>query len=378
MRIAILTLPLHSNYGGILQAFALQTVLTQFGNNVVVLQHEWIEARPSRITTVRLTIHLFLKWLLKDKSTIILPQRYLRKNNTKFMEYINEFVDKYINIRNLNTLEDCRNENLDAIVVGSDQVWRPQYFRKMWEKSIDHAFLSFIKDKSIKKIAYACSFGTDKWEYTDAETEVCSKQLREFDLVTCRESSGVDLIYKKMGINAELVLDPTLLLSRETYESIINTYDSSKKDLGIFAYILDESAATQDLLKCISEQKQLAITQTRIKPKVSRKCKRGNIFIYVEDWLKNFRDAQLVVTDSFHACVFSIIFNKPFIVIDNYNRGSARLNSLLSLFNLESHLISGLENFDAHSSYEVDKSAYTTLKNLQNKSIELLRNALTK
>lgn len=374
MKIAILTLPLHTNYGGILQAYALQRVLEQLGNDVIVLQHKWKD-RPQPISyTIKRTLRLFFKWLIKDKNTIIFPNRYLTKNNQLFCHNINEFISKYINTYNINRLDDCNHMNFDAIVVGSDQIWRPQYFKKMWEEPIEYAFLSFVKSGEAKKIAYACSFGTDVWEYTKEETTTCRKYAQEFDLLTCRESSGVGLVEKYFEKKSSLVLDPTLLLDKNDYEELINQNNPDLSNVGIFAYILDESDLTKRILDNISTNQGLQIIQYRIKPVIRRKSISSNIYKHVEEWLKCFRDAKLVITDSFHACVFSIIFKKPFLVLMNSNRGAARINSFLQMLGLESHIISDIGDYDPNATYAVEDCVYDKLDELRNLSLELLKN----
>src|SRR5690606_19965537 len=103
--------------------------------------------------------------------------------------------------------EHFRNNRYDAVIVGSDQTWRPRY-----SPNIYNYFLDFLRDENVRRIAYASSFGTDKWEYNDKQTDRCSKLAKEFDMISVREKSGVDLCIRHLGVEALAVLDPTLLL----------------------------------------------------------------------------------------------------------------------------------------------------------------------
>lgn len=375
MKVAILTLPLHTNYGGILQAFALQNVLEKMGANVQVLHYVWKNEQIKTTIFIKRTIKLILRFLFKDHSTIIFPERYLIKYNKKFTQHIDKFINDRINVLQVNNLSNCLQYNFDAIIVGSDQIWRPQYFKRMWEKPIDYSYLSFIpRDIIIKKIAYACSFGTSLWEYTESETESCKSALKEFSLVSVREVSGVEMIKKHFGVSAKHVLDPTMLLTRDEYDSLIDK-SSSIKDF-MFSYILDDNEHIAQLVQRISDQKDIGVMSSKIAPIIKRGQLHSNILISIEEWIWNIRESKLVITDSFHACVFSIIYNKPFIVVGNKNRGQSRILSLLQAFGLEDHLISKVDSYSPDMSYELPKTVQPRLEELRLYSMELLRNSL--
>lgn len=105
----------------------------------------------------------------------------------------------------------------DAVIVGSDQTWRPKYSPNIYDFYLD--FIS--KDKRIKRIAYASSFGVDDWEYSAEETKKCAKLSKLFDGISVREQSGIDLCKDHLGVDSELALDPTLLLNKDDYVTLI-------------------------------------------------------------------------------------------------------------------------------------------------------------
>ena len=193
MRIAILTLPLHTNYGGILQAYALQTVLTRMGHQVEVLQ-----APPTfpRNPLLKPLIYgkRIAKKILKDWKTPIFIEQKRKKELPIIRQHTDQFIAENINLRKINSLHEISPNDYDAIIVGSDQIWRKPYFRWMWNSPMKDAYLEFTRGWDIKRIAYATSFGVDDLsEYIPDEIRQCASALQLFDSVSVREDSGVRL-----------------------------------------------------------------------------------------------------------------------------------------------------------------------------------------
>ena len=107
------------------------------------------------------------------------------------------------------TIDPDEQFHFDAFVVGSDQVWRPRY-----NAYIPNLFLDFTEGMSVKRIAYAASFGTDQWEFSAEQTTISSFLAKKFDIVSVREASGIQLCKQNLGVDAIQVLDPSLLLRR--------------------------------------------------------------------------------------------------------------------------------------------------------------------
>ena len=250
MRIAILTLPLHVNFGGILQCYALQTVLERMGHEVSVLNTDFVNV------DYKTRIGLFIKRLVKTcigKESKFYGWKTEREITQKYTQV---FIRKHIHLLNVQDLSLLKEDDFDAIVVGSDQIWRPMYYQP-----IANAYLKFAKDwTSIKRIAYATSFGTDKWEYTHEETQECASLVKLFDAVSVRENTAVDLCRKYLEVEAVQVLDPTLLLSKEDYLKLIDQ-SKLKKNEGVFAYFLDVTSSKMDLANRIAKERGLKLYQ---------------------------------------------------------------------------------------------------------------------
>lgn len=378
MKVGILTLPLHTNYGGILQAYALQTVLERMGHEVVVLHNGYngiirypVYKMPF-IWGKRILLDCF-----KGRHLPVLLERRRKRELPIVTQHTKKFISTYIHTCHVNCLDEIPALGLDAIVVGSDQIWRREYFRRIWKAEITDAYLGFMAGKEIIRVAYAVSFGKKSWDYTQEETAACSALACSFNAISVREDSAVDLCQRYLGANAEHVLDPTLLLSRQDYIDLIQKANASPNAGKLFAYILDKTAgktafvnrvaaetgAKPYYIDCLSSDYSKPIEKRIVPP--------------VESWLRGFFDAEMVVTDSFHGCVFSIIFGKPFIAIGNVNRGLSRFESLLKMFGAENRLITDLDNCDlSELCSDNSEERQTKLLDLKQKSLDFLTQAL--
>lgn len=378
MRIGILTLPSHANYGGILQTYALQTVLENLGHNVIVF-HKNVDGvrKISAKVYPFVLLKRFLRKCFINHSVIVLLESKRRREASIITRNTDGFITKYIHTNQVTALKEISPVGLDAIVVGSDQIWRPNYVELMWKADIQDAFLKFSKKWDIKRVAYAVSFGVDIWQYSNEETLECKNLVQLFDAVSVRETSALKLCLDNLDIEARIVLDPTLLLDANDYLKLIresnDTYDTEE----LFIYILDETKEKRDLIAKVSDD--LGIAPHKI---VLNNCDfsvpvERRIIPPVEQWLKGFYDAKFVVTDSFHGCVFSIIFRKPFVAIGNASRGMSRFMSLLGLFNLEHHLLSCADEYSSFSSYALPLGLDNRIANLKEQSLEFLKTNLS-
>lgn len=373
MRIGILTLPLHTNYGGILQAYALQTVLERMGHEVVVFDKILPEPSLPLWKCPFVYSKRLVNKLLGRKDNIVFLEQYVSKIKPIIQQNTNKFIKIYIHRVSFKTFAQIPDaDTFNAIIVGSDQVWRPIYFG---EDHIDDAFLAFARGWNIKRIVYAASFGVDKWEYSPVQTETCKSLLHNFDAISVREESGVKLCREFFECKAQLVLDPTMLLDKSDYVKIIKTSNVPKSKGNLLVYILDETPDKTALIKNIADKYNLKPFRVGSNTEKIHAPLNERIQPPVEEWLRGFYDAEFVITDSFHACVFAILFEKQFVVIGNKKRGMSRFISLLSLFGLENRLIAENSNVSA-----VDYIDFTLLRNrlaeLKEKAMSFLYKSL--
>lgn len=369
MKIGVLTLPLHTNYGGILQAYALQTVLERMGHEVYLIE----KRRKSLKLPLWKAPLSYGKRIVKNLTGHPFPIFYEQKINREtqiIRQNTDKFISKYIKRKIVNDYYDIQENDFDAIVVGSDQIWRPKYFHE-----IEHAYLDFTEGWNIRRIAYAPSFGTDEWEYTPKQTERCCILIKDFNAVSVRESSGVNLCREYLGINAIHVLDPTMLLCKNDYIKLFENAKTPQSNGTFLCYILDETQETTNLINKIAKERDLKPFRVNSKVENISAPLKERIQPPIEQWLRGFYDAELVITDSFHACVFSILFQKPFIMMGNINRGLSRFSSLICMLGLEDKLIMDNHMYKVFTDIDWNK-VLSVLITKKNSAITFLSNKL--
>ena len=376
MKIGILTLPLHTNYGGILQAYALQTILQRMGHDVVVYQTDYYGYRPLPFKQyLLLVIKRIIYKLFVDFKTPVFLERKKKKEMLARKHNIDGFIHQYICSCHVKNLATMPHSGVDAIIVGSDQIWRPEYVKKMWNTSVSDAFLKFSSTWHIKRIAYAASFGVDYWEYDQNETEECRQMAQRFDAVSVREQSGISLCSVYLGVKAVQTLDPTLLLEVDDYLSIVGRKRTEKPN-GLFAYILDSTSDKMELIDRIAEERKLRKRSVIINGNDQKAQVREKHIPSIEEWLVDMASAEFVMTDSFHGCIFSIIFNKPFVAVGNVERGMSRFQSLFKSLGLESHLLVSVNDYSSSCSYQISDETKKKYQLLKQFSMNYLVNSL--
>lgn len=363
MRIAILTQPLGHNYGGVLQAYALQYTLKRMGHDPIIVEQEYLQQINIFKLFLELPKRLLTKYIIKKRKYIFSEH----KNNLfqiKRRKLTKPFIDENIQQEFVTNYNSIDLSQFEAFIVGSDQVWRPEY-----NEDIYRMFLSFIPyNYNIKRIAYAASFGTKEWVYTHEQTKKCSELLSRFDTVSVREIDGIDLCkeYFKRE-DAVCVLDPTLLLDRNDYEHICKNIPCLEGNT-LCAYILDLNNDIEFKLKTIADKKRL---------KLKIVSADNNCTLSIPEWITMFRDAKCIITDSFHGTVFSIIFNKEFYSITNIERGGSRFTSLLSLFGLINRLNNSINEISSNNTKINWALVNQKLHQLRKYSIKFLTSTLS-
>lgn len=385
MKIAILTQPLHSNYGGILQAYALQSILEREGHNVVIIDrckgYPTLKELVYRLGSfIKCIIRLYIK---HDKNYILCNpfikgsytvKRTPQCDNVKLREFINTEIHKSKPIYSTRSLRKyVDKEQFNCIIVGSDQVWREDY-----SPCIENYFLDFLSFKSkyntIKKVSYAASFGVSDSPISSCKLGKCVNLLGDFDKVSVREVSGREYLLKFFNCDSKLVLDPTLLLQQEDYYELIREKKSIRS--GVVSYILDKNVEKQYIISDVVDRLNLFSSELTIFPT----DKNGNPIplVSISEWLATFANADFIITDSFHGCVFSILFRKNFIAIGNKLRGIDRFSTLLDSFGLLNQLVLSKGEYinridDLFHPIDYDR-VYEILRSLKKQSLEFLLN----
>lgn len=344
-KIGLLTLPLHTNYGGILQILALQQHLQELGHATVLLERDSKGPLKNRfvIWAANIVPSAFLKNArLSDKTNK--PKRFWdgfarfkgrirqRQMRTVHAAFIKQYFPTRSGLRYSSDgmRKAVQDFKLNAAIVGSDQVWRLSY---QPHDCVGDYFLEFVGQPTVKRISYAASFGNSDWVYS-AETQHVKECLSRFDAVSVRERSGVSICQNTFERDdAQMVLDPTMLVEPAFYETVMSPSRSDETQTTLLTYVLDFDADHPDLDETVAKHiSPDCVVQSLVLDGAQK-------MVSIPTWLRAFKDADYVLTDSFHGMVFSILFKKNFIAIVNKKRGADRFVSLLSQLGLEDRLV---------------------------------------
>jgi len=296
MKIGILTFHWATNYGAVLQSYALQTYLESQGHDVEIINY-----KPRRYDNMlwpyirsRKFLHLkdYLNQRRQETALEIFRKEYLKVTKRYYCES--------------DLLTDC--SSYDAIISGSDQVLNPSFLLHGESGQSSVYFIGF--PYSGKRIGYAVSFGCI--EYPQNALKVASKLIPAFDFISVRESSGLKIV-KQMGFeNPLLVPDPTILLDKNKYLKMTSSF--VKNDYTFMFFIRNKNEYTSSV-KVLQPQRSFIVNN-----------EDGTYSL--ESWLSKIHNANLVITDSFHCVVLSLFFNIPFIVVTK-ERGMEGMNDRL-------------------------------------------------
>lgn len=362
---ATITFHAAHNYGSNLQAYALQQTIFSLGYD-----NEIINLRTSRqkdLYTV-FTKRKGVKYIFKNLSHLLyyFP---LKRAYVKFEDFIN---NKLVVTREFATEDELRKADLkyDVFVAGSDQIWNPIPTDFDWSY-----YLTFVNEG--KKVSYAPSFGQLASQGDRETKKKITESLKSFDVISVREQGAADNVKQLVGANPPIVLDPTLLLSKEQWLNLVKDEKRLVKGDYIFFYTLFADPDRMNIVKRISEVLGLPVVTSNF----SNQYDVFNSFIKRYDagpldFLTLIRDAKLVVVSSFHGTVFSTLLNVPFFAIDGMS--DARICTLLKTAGLENREITTVNVEEkCKEAYNVDfESVNKRIEAARKPSIEFLQKSL--
>ena len=356
-RIGILTYHYAVNPGSALQAYGLWRTINSLDNNIecFIINYHSMRYRkmhmhfPKRTSITSNIIQLLLMY------SYLKFQRFWRRQAgaVKPKHWLNE-----------DNLKDVK--GYECIVAGSDQIWNTELTNKNF-----YYFLPFIS--GIKKISYAASIGLH--DFPEEDKDVVKELLNDFDYISVREPEGQDAIEKLMGKRPELLIDPSLLLDKNQYESLAKRPKNKRKY--IFLYLRHKNSEVVPYAREMANAKNLQIVECHggIR-KISSEDKR----VWQptpEEWIGWILNAEYVFTDSFHGCAFCINLNKQFFVkISSANSEmSSRIYHILDKYGMKNRMIEDVEKMQYKSDIDFTNSNVLLVKE-RKKSLEYLRKAL--
>lgn len=366
MKVAVITLKDSPNYGGILQAYALQKAIIKLGHECDLIDYMTADFRkkftffgkPPRMKTIY--------WIYKKVQYPIMLQ--MMKKMMPFYNHMNvtKHFDKPEELKELNN-------EYDAFVTGSDQVWACDL--NCYD---DSYFLSFANPNK-PKFSYAASFGRTLEMMTEEEKSFISKQKIDYKCISVREGSSVEICKGLWGrSDAQPVLDPTLLLDKLDWDEVAK---APRQDKYVLCYLMQSRKNDSEALKWAKE-----IAKER-NCKVVKICRGLTSVLWgetlyvptVEEWLGLFMNAEYIVTNSFHGVAFSSNFNRNFTAFvegDPQSGRNSRLYNICSALGLLNRIKQVGTNDSVDSSDISYVEVNEKLNSLRTKSIGFLQNAL--
>ena len=347
-KVAILTLLNNNyNYGAILQALALQKAVERFGFDAEVI--DYVKSPISLYGGKSFKNRLFDKishiGSFGDICNILAfpfrkqyASRYAKDLELRKAAF-NAFIAKHMNVGHHSTAENVSDiaSDFDIFITGSDQVWRPYSF------DINY-FLPFAENKI--RFSYAASLGVDNLSLR--AQEILIPLIRNLNAISVREKSSMDLLVSLGCENVKNVVDPTLLFDSSFWDEYATIPEDYKNKRYILSYQIGDSGKNRDIAKKIAKSygcKLIALPGiSKLQLYDFQYADKNILSASPSEFLGLIKNAECVVTDSFHACVFSIIFQKDFYALDRYKKKekdsmNCRIYDLLSLFGLDDRLV---------------------------------------
>ncbi len=332
MKTSVITRHAIANYGSFLQAIATQSIIENLGSECEII--DYIREDEYGLNLAKLALKKNEDWSYSFLKKILYLMCRITENFIMYRKFGN-MRNKYLKMsKRYFSLDYDHRPEADIYITGSDQVWGPVGTER-YDKNY---FLDFVPDDK-KKIAYAGSFGKTKFEGNDIET--FKTMLSRYDAISVRENSAVDII-KGMGIkNVEQVLDPTLLIAADKWEKYINFTPKGKY---ILVYQIHNNPKMDKYAKAFAKANNMKLV--RVTPLLHQRF-RGGKFVYLPNigkFLAYIKNADFMITDSFHGTAFAINFNTQFVDILPGETGS-RNQSILELTGLEDRIVTDFNDY---------------------------------
>lgn len=373
------------NYGGVLQAYALCKKIEFLGYECeqidIEFLSEWKNLNFSRsfiddyIKKIKFIKKIYIKFSKIKNGKKIKRNKLIRKtwedSFTKFSKIIIPHSDELYNSKTIHTA----NGKYDIFVVGSDQVWNPIYYYEPF-------FLTFVTN-AVPKIAYAASISQN--QLSDNVKKLYSQNLRDFRAISVREESAVHLLSEIVDNHIEHVLDPTLLLDKNDWDAI--TDGRIEKEPYLFCYFLGDDENMRTLAKEFAIKKQVKLVNICHATGIFHKSdiSFGDVSFEAptpNEFLSLIKYAEYIFTDSFHASVFSLIYQRQFFVFSRqeFKSMGTRLYSLTLLFNVEDRFCDTIDKVNIQyieKIIDIDYSRrFDMFEEMKQKSITYLKNSL--
>lgn len=344
------------NVGASLQTYAFLTYLESLDHQVEIIDYQpWYLADRHKLSYVPNE---------KYRKNFIIKMMYILYKMPERLKYLptKKIFDTFhkqnykLTKKQYRTINDLEQNPpiADLYFAGSDQIWNT-----LFENGKDSAFyLNFVKDDKAVKASYAASFATES--VIDEYKERVSKWINNLDFVAVREKSGIDIL-NNLGIyNGVTVVDPVFLLDKKFWLDKCHDYKTNKRYL--LVYDFEHNVFVEETARLIAKKYNLEIWSIFDMESADRKLKKVGPL----EFLTYIRNADFILSNSFHATAFSLIFNKEFCVINRNENINTRMRDMLETYNIPERLITSINDID--NMKEID---YKNINNIMCQNIEL-------
>lgn len=392
MKIGIMTCwQSDDNYGQQMQMFALQHYLRSQGHDAYLIRFS--PKNASKMQSIKAGIKQPIKNVVKHFSKALREKMQLETDLKQLSELnrrqnkkrsFDEFRSKFINMTDKiyrSSKELISNPPIaDAYITGSDQVW----YDPLTQPKAQCFFLQFGSNKALR-LSYAASIGR---ELNIEELPLFTKWLSSFSAISVREESAQQQCFKVGYKETKLCIDPTLLLPVEYYSRIECQSALQHHNNYLFMYILNISSSEEiawNRVKMYIEDKGLelkTVASSGYEPARELIPNNNNILATIPDWLRLIKNANCVVTTSFHGVVFSILYHRPFLAVlltNEHSKANTRFLNLLGQLGLMDRIYDSNKSFDIQIDAEIDwKSVDSKIEKLSEEGKSYLCNSLNK
>ncbi len=367
IKVGLLTINDYSNYGNRLQNYALQEVLISLGCSVKTIVQDRISLseKSNRSTLQKIKNFLIISnkkkiELIKTNIELKIYKKYRKEKIANLKKFTSMFINEESDIISVNKVPQSLIDKYDYFITGSDQVWNPNFG---FGNEID--FIEFAPKN--KRISYAASFGISV--IPDKYIEDYKKRLTNINRISVREEAGAEIVRSLTGKEAIVLVDPTLLIDKNRWIAISTDHIEKPVKKYLLTYMLgDIKKSYKEYINKISKENNLEVVNL-----ASYKDKK-RYAICPREFIDYFNSAEIVITNSFHGVVFSILLEKAFIVLSRGNLNS-RIDTLLKKFKLEERKFDDI--IKQSNPFKINYLHVSEiLEKERNKSCSYLKNAL--
>ncbi len=348
MKIGLITYHVSTNIGAMLQTYATCKALQQLNHEVVIVDIRQQERKNHGLKKVA-------------EQVVFCKQKH--EHNKFRKEFYPPFTQRYFSFNELKN----NPPEVDCLVVGSDQTWNPAISKE----AVMAYFLDF-GGENVRRFSYASSFGMDQWDKPSGLTEAVNNALHKFQNISVRENTAIKICKETFGLDAKLVVDPTLLF--DSYPEI--TGEIPQKQV-ILCYKLKRNEDFFSNIGMVANEMGLPVRLLN-----NAYPTKGLRYTYppsVKEWIRRIGGASFVITDSFHGAAFALLYKRQFVVIRNHNGRDSRFEDLLKVAGLEDRIFDSVKQMNETKRWQasIDYSLVSPkIKELSKSSWDYLKQAL--